>query len=81
MVRASLLVALLGLSACGGGPVDQRINLPGEARRDARREERQQPPPPPPFDYTQYRTVTDCLNAASAARVDINGCKSRVKRS
>ena len=76
-----IILLALGLTACGGGPVDQRINLPGEARRDARREERQQPPPPPPFNYTQYRTVEDCLNAAALARVDLNGCKSRVKRS
>jgi len=79
-MRYVFLLAL-GLTACDGGPLDKRINVPGEERRDARREERQQPPPPPPFDYTQYRTVTDCLNAAALVKADLDGCKSRVKRS
>ena len=76
-MRSFTLLLCLLLVGCNDGPLDKRINLPGEARRDARREARVDQPPPPPFDYGAYRTVTDCLNAAARASADLAPCERR----
>jgi hypothetical protein len=74
MIRPLAILLLLLVGGCEA--LDRAVSVPGEQRREERRAV-QPPPPPPPFDYGQYRSVTDCLNAAARARAELSPCERR----